>query len=131
MPAATPHARYLADGFRSLDELANLWHPSNPALQLIKTVPPPVRGEPACDDTVRPDVRSRSSDDVGMRIPNHEARGPPRVSQQITRESAEDADASAGAVRRISADAEERGRVGEVGRVAGMLGPADRSATRW
>jgi hypothetical protein len=124
-------AFYLAYGFRPLEELATLWDPSNPALQLIKTVPPPVRGEPACDDTVRPDVRSRYSDNVGMRIPNHEARGTPRVRQQITRESAEDADASGGADRRIGADAEERARAGEVGRRAGILGPADRGATQW
>jgi GNAT superfamily N-acetyltransferase len=34
-------AFYLAYGFRPLEEFPLLWDPSNPALQLIKTVPPP------------------------------------------------------------------------------------------
>lgn len=32
---------YLAQGFRPLEEFPTLWDPSNPALQLIKSLPPP------------------------------------------------------------------------------------------
>lgn len=34
-------AFYLARGFRPLEEFPTLWDPSNPALQLIKTISPP------------------------------------------------------------------------------------------
>ena len=34
-------AFYLAYGFRPLEEFPTLWDPSNPALQLVKTVPSP------------------------------------------------------------------------------------------
>lgn len=35
---------YLAEGFRPLEEFPTLWDPSNPALQLIKSLPRPEVG---------------------------------------------------------------------------------------
>jgi hypothetical protein len=40
---ARRRAFWLACGFRPLEELPTLWDPSNPALQLIKTVAPAAR----------------------------------------------------------------------------------------
>lgn len=36
-------AFYFAAGFRPLEEFPALWHPENPALQMIKSVPPAAR----------------------------------------------------------------------------------------
>ena len=38
---AKTRAFYEAYGFRALEEFPDLWHPSNPALQLVKAVAPP------------------------------------------------------------------------------------------
>ena len=40
----TTRAFYLACGFRPLEEFPTPWEPSNPALQLIKTISPPTEG---------------------------------------------------------------------------------------
>ncbi len=36
----TTRAFYFAIGFRPLEEFHDLWQPENPALQMIKTIPP-------------------------------------------------------------------------------------------
>ena len=43
---------YLAQGFRPLEEFPTLWDPSNPALQLIKSLPRPTNSPPVTDRDV-------------------------------------------------------------------------------